>query len=48
MVRPIKYKSAGDCPDAGKHTPHPPGLIGHHSWMDEKSKTHNQKRCPHY
>lgn len=38
------------CPLRAKHTKHPKWLqpsdyLGWHSWAEEKSKTHRQKRC---
>lgn len=40
------FETHRDCPDRTKHTTAPDGYMAWHDWAREKSKTHDQRRCP--
>ncbi len=37
---------AKPCPEAATHTPCPVGYVAWHEWAEEKSRTHEQRKCP--
>lgn len=46
MDAPIKYDSAGQCPDRANHTEHPRGYLNHSVWAARMSECHTQHQCP--
>jgi hypothetical protein len=40
------YSSAEQCPDVRKHAKEPLGYLQRHDWMEKRTKTHVQSRCP--